>query len=108
MTAIARARASILVGAVLIVVGLKFAPAAEPAPDRPWRIVVLNDGDARLPAFVAVDRGMREVLTQPGRHRADLFPEALDMLRFSGPLYEEELVALLRKKYGAQPVDAVV
>ena len=87
---------------------LKPAAVAEPAPERPWGVVILNDGDPTLPAFVAMDRAMRAALTAPGRHPVDIFSETLDMLRFPPAQFEAELLALMEKKYATMPVDAVV
>ena len=80
----------------------------EPPAERPWRVVILNDGDSGLPAFVAIDRALRVALTASGTRRVDFFPESLDMLRFSSTLHEGELVALFEKKYAGQHIDAVV
>jgi hypothetical protein len=95
---------------------LQFPAAAEPTPsvgaalaaERPWNVVVLNDSDPTLPAFVAIDRALRASLMAPGRHPVDSFAEALDMLRFPGAQIDNELVALFATKYAAMHVDAVV
>src|SRR5262245_19626454 len=76
--------------------------------DKPWRVVILNDADPTLPAFVAMDRAMRTALTAPGRHQVYTFFESLDSLRFPTEQLEGELVALLAKKYIPMRVDAVV
>ena len=81
---------------------------AQAQPERPWRVMILNDADPTLPAFVALDRAIRAALTAPGRHPVDIFAESLDMLRYPEKLIEAELVALLAKKYGTLPLDAVV
>ena len=91
----------------MIFAGLIGPVAAAPA-ERPWRVVILNDGDPTLPGFVALDRSIRAELTAPGRPRVDFFHETLDMLRFPKALFEAELSTLLKKKYAALPVDAVV
>jgi len=59
------------------------APAAAAAQE-PRRVVILNEADPTLPAFVLVDRGIRAVLADPNRPRVDIFYEVLDMLRFPG------------------------
>jgi signal transduction histidine kinase len=85
-------------------------PAAEAttAPERARRVLILNDADPTLPAFVAMDRAMRAALTAPGRPRVDIFFEALDTLRFPGTQLQNELVALLAKKYVSLRIDVVV
>lgn len=80
------------------------ASAAEP----PWRVVILNATDANLPAFVTLDRATRAVLTAPGAHPVEIYAETLDMTRFPAENLEPEVLALLRKKYAARSVDAVI
>src|SRR5262245_16879223 len=84
------------------------ALAQSPAPARPWRIVILNDTDPTLPAFLVLDRATRESLQAPGRHPVDIFAETLDALRFPTAQIEDEIVALLAKKYAAMRIDAVI
>lgn len=95
-----------------VVLALLAAPAytaaAQPLPERPWRVVVLNDADPTLPAFIAIDRGLKAALSAPGGHPVDVFHEPLDKLRFPETMFSRELVAMLAKKYEALPVDAVV
>jgi signal transduction histidine kinase len=97
--------------AILAALACILVPAlalAQPPPERPWGVVILNDGDPTLPAFVAMDRAMRAALNAPGRHPVDIFSETLDMLRFPPAQFEAELLALMEKKYATMPVDAVV
>src|SRR5262245_11271362 len=100
--------AGLLATVVLGCLGASAAHALVEVPDRPWRVVILNDADPTLPAFVAMDRAMQAALTAPGRHQVDTFFESLDSLRFPTAQLEEELVALLAKKYIRMRVDAVV
>jgi signal transduction histidine kinase len=93
--------------AVLLAAQASLAAAQAP-PERPWRVVILNDGDPTLPAFIAIERALKAALTAPGRHQVDVFYEALDMLRFPEAQFEHEQVAMLAKKYAGLPADAVV
>ena len=72
------------------------------------RVVILNDGDPSLPAFIEIDRGLRSALAAPGEPPVDIFYEALDLLRFPESMVEDELVALMARKYAVIPVDAVI
>lgn len=74
----------------------------------PWRVVILNDADPTLPAYIALERATRSALNQPGRHPVDVFSETLDLLRFPGAQIEAETVALLARKYAAMNVEAVI
>src|SRR5262245_61504015 len=93
----------LLLGCAAAFVAL-FASAA----DRPWRVVILNGTDPYLPAFMAIDRATRAALTAPGAHPAESYSEALDRMRFPGAEIEAEVLALLRRKYANQHIDAVI
>src|SRR5262245_29985790 len=83
------------------------AGAKAPA-ERPWRVVILNDGDPTFPAFVLMERALRAELTAPGKRPVHFFSESLDMLRFPPAQFEGPLLALVEKKYAGTPIDAVV
>lgn len=94
---------------------LATAPAgAQPAAgdgsptSSPWNVVILNDADPTLPAFVAIDRGIRAVLSAPGRHPVNVFPETLDLFRFRKSQIEAETVALLEHKFAGTQLHAVI
>lgn len=72
------------------------------------RVVVLNATDPYLPAFIEVDGAMREAMRMGRGAPAQLYAETLDMSRFPQALLEDELVALLRKKYRDLKVDVIV
>src|SRR5262249_51315470 len=104
-------------GAALSLLGWDSRPAAAQATpplvttsqrERPWGVVILNDGDPTLPAFVLLDTAMRASLREPGRHPVDTFYETLDMFRFPGVQLEHEIVPLLMKKYAGMHIDAVI
>ena len=78
------------------------------AADGPWRVVILSGTDPTLPAFVAIDRAMRGALSAPGTHPIEFYLETLDTMRFPGAQIEPEMIALLRKKYANERVDAVI
>jgi signal transduction histidine kinase len=82
--------------------------AAPPALGRPWNVVILNDGDSALPAYLMLGAALRAALTAPNRHPVSIFEEALDTLRFPESHLESQLVALFEKKYAALHVDAVI
>jgi signal transduction histidine kinase len=78
------------------------------ASERPWRILILNGTDPQLPAFVAIDRATRAALVVPDAHPVEIYSEALDMMRFPGAELEPEILALFRRKYASQRIDAVI
>jgi signal transduction histidine kinase len=95
-----------LASAVALMVAFTSTPPAADAPPR--RVVILNDGDPTLPAFVAINRGLLGALNAPGRPRVDTHSETLDMMRYHPAHLESELAALLAKKHAGSHVDVVV
>jgi signal transduction histidine kinase/ABC-type uncharacterized transport system substrate-binding protein len=95
--------------AVMLALGLCSAPAcADPADDASWHVVLLSASDPYLPAFILLDHSVREEISARAGRRVDFYAELLDMLRFPRAQFEQEEVALLRKKYRDLRVDAVV
>jgi len=72
------------------------------------RVVILNATDPNLPAFIALDRALREAIRVGRKPPIEFFAESLDMGRFPRALLEDDVVALLRKKYSGLKVDVVV
>jgi len=72
------------------------------------RVVILNATDPYLPAFLVLDGALREAVQAQSRRPAEFFAETLDMHRFPRAQFDDELVALLRKKYAGLKVDVVV
>ena len=70
------------------------------AAERETRVLILNGTDPTLPAFLVQDAAMREALAKNTTHRFYFFSEALDARSFAFADYEQEFLALLRKKYG--------
>jgi len=89
-------------------VALAAATAVAFAAERPWRVVVLNGSDPTLPAFVAIDRAMRDRLAAPGAHPVELYVETFDVMRFPSAQIEPSMLDLLRSKYARLPMDAVI
>ena len=77
-------------------------------PGSTRRVVVLNATDPYLPAFVALDRALREAIRAGSAAPVEFFAETLDMHRFPRRLLDDEVVALLRNKYQDLSVDVVV
>jgi len=97
----------------LTVVALLFAPAfafgQDPeAEGEARRVVILNASDPYLPAFLAIDGAMREAIHLESRVPVEFYAETLDMFRFPRTLLDDDVVALLRKKYQGLKVDVVV
>jgi signal transduction histidine kinase len=97
---------------LLLMIALSAASAIASAQDRSdeartRHVVVLNATDPYLPAFIEVDRGLNEVINQERETPIELHAETLDMARFPRTL-EEDVAALLRKKYHGVKVEVVV
>ncbi|HPE74163.1 MAG TPA: hypothetical protein PK018_18650, partial [Candidatus Competibacter sp.] len=95
-------------------IALSAVPMTAPAQERDGEdashhVVILNAADPYLPAFLALDRGLREAIAlSKQRIPAGLYAETLDMFRFPQTLLAEDVIALLRKKYRGLKVDVVV
>ena len=72
------------------------------------RVVILNSTDPYLPAFIALDGAMLDAIRADSKVPVEFFAEALDMSRFSQSRIENELLALLRKKYQDLKIDVIV
>ncbi len=109
----ARLKSAAIVRCVMMI-ALLIVPTIVSAQERDGegashRVVILNTADPYLPAFLALDRGLREAITR-AEHGvpAELYAETLDMFRFPRTLLAEDVIALLRKKYHDLKVDVVV
>lgn len=78
------------------------------AADKESRVVVLYGLDPYLPPFLAMDKAMRESLTDKTGGRVQFFPESLDSQRIAPETVEPEQVAFLTKKYKLMSISAVV
>jgi signal transduction histidine kinase len=103
--------------AAILAAALCAAPAAAPlcasaqpgrAESETRRVVILNATDPYLPAFVEVDRALIAAIRAGRSAPTDFYAETLDMARFPRTLFEDEVLALLRKKYRGLKVDVVV
>jgi signal transduction histidine kinase len=95
---------------LLLILGLAAADAAlaKDTEGESARVVILNATDPYLPAFLALDSALRETIRADSRAPVELFAETLDMHRFEKTRFEDELVALLQKKYHDMRVSVVV
>lgn len=72
------------------------------------RVVILNTADPYLPAFIALDHGVRDAIVSGRETLTSLHAEPLDMYRFPQAEIDGDVVALLGKKYRGLRVDAIV
>ncbi len=109
---IARVKGAIFAGLVMMLAWSLAPPVASAqvgdGAGEPRRVVILNATDPYLPAFLAVDGGVRAALQDTSRVATELFAETLDMYRFPRAQLDPDVVALLRKKYRDLEVDVVV
>jgi len=90
------------------------APALAQGPSAPEtmaddhaHVLVITGIDPYLPAFVAIDRGMRTAMAQVHRGSVAWLYESIDVIRLGGAP-GPELADLLAKKYEGTRIDAVV
>lgn len=97
-----------VVRALGTIVGLCLTAASAYAAGEEARVLILNGVDPYLPAYIAINRAMRETLADQSARRVVLFSEPLDAQRFPVEPLESEYRALFGKKYGALRIDVVV
>jgi signal transduction histidine kinase/ABC-type uncharacterized transport system substrate-binding protein len=95
--------------AVMLAMALGSAPArADQADGASHRVVILNATDPYLPAFIVLDHALRDEIRTKVDERVEFYSETLDMQRFPRAKFEQEAIALLRKKYRGLRIDVVV
>ena len=93
----------------IILAGWVVALPASAAEEREEsHVLILNGSDPYLPAYLAVDAGMRARLAASPTRRVVFFSEPLDAQRFPLETLEAEYTALLAKKYARLRIDVVV
>ena len=110
--AFARIKSATIVRFVMVI-ALLVAPTivsaqAQDGEGASHRVVILNSVDPYLPAYVALDDALREAIRAGRKTPTELYAEPLDMGRFPQTLIENDLLALLHKKYRNLKVDVVV
>lgn len=94
--------------AVVLTAALANPGAAAPETEKPLAILTLNGADPYLPAFVALDRAIRDTIVAGAGRPVEFYTETLDMLRFPRSRFEPEIQAILLKKYRNIQPDVVV
>ena len=84
------------------------ASVAAPDPEKPLAILTLNGGDPYLPAYIALERAIRDTIVAGAGRPVEFYTETLDMLRFPRGQFEPEIQALLYKKYQDLQPDVVI
>jgi signal transduction histidine kinase len=93
---------------VLLVATL--APACVSAQEqemRPHALLVLDQAESRGPFYDLIYSGLRNVVDAHDS-TVTLYAENLDLNRFNGPAYEQNLKRYLHEKYEGKPIGAVV
>ncbi len=91
---------------VLLIVGL--APSASLAEPLPRSVLYLDENDPGLAFAREISAAFRSTVTAGSAERIAVYAENLDLVRSSGPRYEEILKTYLREKYRDRPVGVIV
>jgi signal transduction histidine kinase len=75
---------------------------------RPRSILVLDQSELRGPFYYQLFSGLREVVSKEARSHTTLYVENLDLSRFSGAAYEQNLQRYLKEKYQDGKIGVVV
>ena len=92
--------------AILLMVGL--APSASFAREPlPRSVLYLDENDPGLPFAQGISAAFRAALNARSAERIAVYAENLDLVRSSGPRYEEILKTYLREKYRDRPIGVI-
>jgi hypothetical protein len=93
--------------ATLLMVGLATSAsfAREPLPRS---VLYLDENDPGLPFALGISAAFRAALKAGSAEQIAVYTENLDLVRSSGPRYEEILKTYLREKYRDRPVGVIV
>lgn len=103
-------RAEVILLAMVALTCMLLPPPAGAAgeQERPLEVIILNGTDPYLPAFITLDRAVRERIRSGTDRRVEFYSENLDVARFPRIRFESGIIAMLRQKYRGRRVDAVV
>src|SRR5215472_11776587 len=92
--------------AILLMVGLALSAsfAREPLPRS---VLYLDENDPGLPFAQGISAAFRAALNAGSAERIAVYSENLDLVRSSGPRYEEILKTYLREKYRDRPIGVI-
>ena len=92
----------------LLALSFAMAPLSAMAEKKAANVLVIYSNGRLLPANVAGDRGLREVIKDSPGPAVNVFDEFLDIPRFDGPAYLNAVATHMRQKYGSHPPDVIV
>jgi ABC-type uncharacterized transport system substrate-binding protein len=95
-----------LVRVFLLLLAVAVNPAA--AQSIPRSILVLDQSDARGPFYQEVFSALRSTINANSKPPITIYAESLDLSRFTGVTYEQELHLHLGAKYRERPIGVVV
>jgi len=87
--------------------GQPAGPVLAKGPGETAQVLVITGSDPYLPAFVAIDAGMREAIARQHPRPVVWLHESIDSVRLGGAA-EPEFATLLARKYEGVRIDAVV
>jgi signal transduction histidine kinase len=76
--------------------------------ERPRSMLVLDQSELRGQFYYQLFSGLREVVTKEAKPHTTLYAENLDLSRFKGTAYEQNLQRYLKEKYRDRPIGVVV
>jgi signal transduction histidine kinase len=77
-------------------------------PLHPSAVLVLDQSDLRGPFYYQLSAGLRGGLAARATDRVTIYGENLDLTRFGGAAYEENLKRYLREKYRDRPIGVIL
>jgi signal transduction histidine kinase len=84
------------------------SPSGASASSEAHAVLFLEEDEPGRPAYAAMIRGFRQTLEEKLPGMVSIYPENLDLARFSNPDYRDQAGQWLRQKYRDKEIDAVV
>ena len=105
-----RKRYAHAMSALFLCVLFLLLPAANAAAEQaiPRSILVFEPSDVRGPFYYEIFSAFRSTINAGSKTPTTIYVESLDLSRFNGPTYEENLQSHLRAKYGDKPIGVIV
>jgi ABC-type uncharacterized transport system substrate-binding protein len=95
-----------VIGLAVVLTALWASPCV--GAERPRSMLVLDQSELRGPFYYQLFSGLREVVTKEARSQTTVYAENLDLSRFKGAAYEQNLQRYLKEKYRDRPIGVVV
>ena len=97
-----------LFGLMMVLAAALWPAGLRAQEPRPHSMLVLDQSDRRGPFYYQVFSGLRSAVSAHSHAPTTVYSESLDLNRFGGEAYQEDLRRFLQAKYRDRPIGVVV